>query len=344
MLKIKGPLLLLFTALLWGMAFVAQTQAADAVQPFTFNASRNFIGALFLVGVVFVRIRLGHDVAPSKAAGSKASAAVSAAGATVAGKTACAESSRAPCKAPAQLGSYSCRALLVGGFLCGLVLCFSSFLQQAGISSYPADAAASGRSGFITAIYMILVALFVIFAGKKAHPIVFAAVAVAMLGMYLLCVPNGFDQVYWGDVLVLACAFGYALHIMVIDRFTYIDGVRLSLVQLLTSGGISLACALVFEHPDLAQIAAAALPILYAGICSDGIAYTCQIVAQKTTDPTVASILMSLEAVFAALGGWIILGEVLGSVELAGCALVFVAVMMAQVPDFVENARRKKEV
>ncbi|MDO4854082.1 MAG: DMT family transporter [Coriobacteriia bacterium] len=335
-MKIKGPLLLLFTALLWGMAFVAQTQAADAVEPFTFNASRNFIGAAFLVGVIFVRIRLGHDAAPSKRA------------VPVAKGSTCADSADTPggssAKASGQLSGYSFRALLVGGFLCGLVLCFSSFLQQAGISSYPDDAAASGRSGFITAIYMILVALFSIFAGKKAHPIVFAAVAVAMLGMYLLCVPNGLDQVYWGDVLVLVCAFGYALHIVVIDRFTYIDGVRLSLVQLLTAGAISLVYALVFEHPDMAQIVAAALPILYAGICSDGIAFTCQIVAQKTTDPTVASILMSLEAVFAALGGWIILGEVLGPVELAGCVLVFAAVLMAQVPDFIENARRKKQV
>ncbi len=325
----KGPLLLLFTALLWGMAFVAQTQAADAVEPFTFNASRNFIGAAFLVGVIFVRVRLGHDVAPSKRVVSTTMNSTDASDGSSVGPS-------------GKLGGYSLRALLVGGFLCGLVLCFSSFLQQAGISSYPDDAAASGRSGFITAIYMILVALFAIFAGKKAHPIVFAAVAVAMFGMYLLCVPNGLDQVYWGDVLVLVCAFGYALHIIVIDRFTYIDGVRLSLVQLLTAGGISLVCALIFEHPDMAQIMAAALPILYAGICSDGIAFTCQIVAQKTTDPTVASILMSLEAVFAALGGWIILGEVLGPVELVGCVLVFVAVLMAQVPDFIENARRKK--
>ena len=328
-MKMKGPLLLLFTALLWGMAFVAQTQAADAVEPFTFNASRNFIGAAFLVGVIFVRVRLGHDVAPSKRVVSTTMNSTDASDGSSVGPS-------------GKLGGYSLRALLVGGFLCGLVLCFSSFLQQAGISSYPDDAAASGRSGFITAIYMILVALFAIFAGKKAHPIVFAAVAVAMVGMYLLCVPNGLDQVYWGDVLVLVCAFGYALHIMVIDRFTYIDGVRLSLVQLLTAGGISLVCALIFERPDMAQIMAAALPILYAGICSDGIAFTCQIVAQKTTDPTVASILMSLEAVFAALGGWIILGEVLGSVELVGCVLVFVAVLMAQVPDFIENARRKK--
>ena len=145
-----------------------------------------------------------------------------------------------------------------------------------------------------------------------------------------------------GDWLVLASAFGYALHIIVIDRFTRVDGVRLSRVQLMTSAAIALVCALAFERPDPAAIAAALVPILYAGICSDGIAYTFQIIAQKTTDPTVASILMSLESVFAAIGGWLILSESLSAVELLGCALVFAAVMLAQVPQFVENSLRKR--
>lgn len=313
--KAKGPIMLLITAFLWGMAFVAQSQAADAVQPFTFNASRNFVGVLFLTLVIYARGRMGQDVPASKQ--------VSAV-------------SKTPC-----LGSYSRRMLLVGGAACGIVLCASSYLQQLGITAYPADAAASGRSGFVTATYMIMVAVFAIFAGKTAHPIVFVAVAVAMVGMYLLCAPNGFDNIYWGDALVLVSAVGYALHIIVIDRYTHIDGVRLSRVQLLVAGSVSLVCALMLEHPEPSQVMAALLPILYAGIFSDGVAYTLQIVAQQTTDPTVAAILMSLESVFAALGGWVILGEQLGAVELCGCALVFVAVMMAQVPDFMENARKK---
>ena len=127
-----------------------------------------------------------------------------------------------------------------------------------------------------------------------------------------------------------------------IDHFTSVDGVRLSRIQLMTSAAIALVCALAFEHPDPAAIAAAFVPILYAGICSDGIAYTFQIIAQKTTDPTVASILMSLESVFAAIGGWLILSESLSAVELLGCALVFAAVMLAQVPQFVENSLRKR--
>ena len=310
-MKAKGPILLLITAILWGFAFVAQTTASSDIGPFTFNASRNIIGAVFLTGVIAMRKRLGHDEAPQLGSDGNAS-------------------------------GYTRKTLVIAGVTCGVVLFAASYLQQAGITAYPAGAAASGRSGFVTATYMIMVALMGVVVGKKTQPIVFVAVAVSMLGMYLLCVPNGLGSIYVGDWLVLASAFGYALHIIVIDRFTRIDGVRLSRVQLMTSAAIAFVCALAFEHPDPAAIAAALVPILYAGICSDGIAYTFQIIAQKTTDPTVASILMSLESVFAAIGGWLILAESLSVVELLGCALVFAAVMLAQVPQFVENSLRKR--
>ena len=300
-LKAKGPLLLLVTAILWGMAFVAQTTAANDVGPFTFNASRNFIGALFLSGVIAFRRRSGQDKpATDDGAG------------------------------------YSKRTLLVAGVLCGVALCIASYLQQAGITAYPPEAAASSRSGFVTATYMVMVAVMLMFMGKRPHPLVLVAVVVAMAGMYLLCVPNGLGSVYVGDWLVLASAFGYAVHILIIDRYTQVDGVRLSRVQLLVAGAISLVCAIAFERPEPAAVLAAIVPILYAGICSDGIAYTLQIVAQKTTEATVASIIMSLESVFAAIGGWLILSESLTAVELSGCALVFAAVILSQVPDFLE--------
>ena len=308
MKKFKGPILLLITAMLWGMAFVAQTVGGDAVGAFTFNASRNFIGVLFLTGVIAWRKRTGVDQPPTDDA-----------------------------------RGYGKRTLMIAGASCGIVLFLAAWLQQAGINAYPASAAASGRSGFITALYMVIVALYSGFTERKTHPVVFLAVAIAVAGLYLLCVPNGFGDLYFGDVLVFLCAFGYAAHIIVIDKFTQVDGVRLSRMQLLTSGIIALVCALVFEHPTLAQIAAAMVPILYAGVCSDGIAYTCQIVAQKTTDPTVAAILMSLESVFAGLGGWLVLQESLAPIELVGCALVFVAVMLAQVPEFRQNALRKRD-
>lgn len=302
-MRAKGPILLLITAVLWGLAFVAQTSAADGIGPFTFNASRNFVGALFLSGVIAWRKRSGQDVAP--------------------GGT-----------------GYSRRTLWVAGIACGVLLCASSYLQQLGITVYPPEAAASGRSGFVTATYMVMVAVMGVFLGKRPHPLVFVAVGVALVGMYLLCVPDGLESVYLGDWLVLACAFGFALHIIVIDRYTQVDGVRLSRVQLLVAGGISLAGAVAFEQPTLALVLAALVPILYAGICSDGIAYTLQIIGQKTTDPTVASIIMSLEAVFAALGGWVILSESLSPVELFGCAIVFAAVLLSQVPELLGRKRR----
>ena len=304
-MRAKGPILLLITAILWGMAFVAQTSAAENVGPFTFNASRNFIGALFLSGVIAFRRKTGQD----KPAGVEGS-------------------------------GYSKRTLLVAGVLCGIALCVASYLQQAGITAYPPEAAASSRSGFVTATYMVMVAVMLALVGKRPHPIVIVAVVVALLGMYFLCVPNGLGSIYLGDWLVFASAFGYAVHILVIDRYTQVDGVRLSRVQLLVAGGISLVCALVFEQPKPTAILAAIVPILYAGICSDGIAYTLQIVAQKTTDATVASIIMSLESVFAALGGWLILSESLSGIELLGCALVFVAVLLSQVPDLIEARNR----
>ena len=310
-LKATGPILLLITAVLWGSTFAAQTAASAHVDPFTFNFSRNFIGALFLTGVIAVRKRNGHDKAPV------------AAGRVTKGF------------------GYTRKTLVVAGVLCGVVLCAASFLQQLGISSYPEGTAISGRSGFVTAIYMIMVAVYGIFAGKKAHPMVFIAVAVAMIGMYFLCVPNGFGDIYVGDWLTLACALGYAAHIIVIDRYTQVDGVRLSRMQLLTAGCISLVCAFVFEHPQIANILAAIGPILVAGVLSDGVAYTFQIIAQKTTDPTVASVIMSLESAFAALAGLVFLGEMLGGIELFGCALVFAAVILSQVPTFIENTRRR---
>jgi drug/metabolite transporter (DMT)-like permease len=314
--KAKGPILLLITALLWGMAFVAQTEAAQSVDPFTFNFSRNFIGALFLTGVIAFRKRAGQDIAPGI---------------------------KPERPDGTQSEGYTRRALIIGGTLCGIALCVASYLQQAGITAYPPEAAASGRAGFVTATYMVMVAVMMIFVGKRPHFLVWTSVLVAIVGMYFLCVPDGLGSVYVGDWLVLASALGYAIHIIVIDRYTRIDGVRLSRVQLIVAGVISLVFALIFEHPSMSMVLAAAIPILYAGICSDGIAYTFQIIAQKTTDATVASIIMSLESVFAALGGWLILSESLSPVELGGCALVFAAVMLAQAPEFIEARRTRQK-
>lgn len=296
--KLKGPLLLLTTAFLWGTGFVAQTFASHDVEPFTFNAARSFAGALFLIPVVAWRKRTGQDTTP----------------------------------ATGSARNYSQRTLWIAGCICGFVLFIASYLQQWGITSYPPDAGASSRAGFVTTTYIVIIACAVVLQGRRPHPLVFLAVALTLCGMYLLCVPDGLGSVYLGDWLVLGCAFVYSAHILLIDHYTYLDGVRLSLVQLFVAGALSVPAAFIFENPSTENIMAALIPILYTGICSNGIAYTLQIIGQQSTPPTVASIIMTLEAVFAALGGWLILHEQLSPIELSGCALVFAAVLLAQIP------------
>lgn len=365
-MKAKGPIFLLATAVLWGMAFVAQTSAAESLGPFTFNASRNAIGILFLAGVIEWRKRTGQDRAPtggrrpkegSDGAQVQACANMEASGSVDApanpqpraSEGMKASASRPESASPRNTGSngsttpagYTRRTLWIAGIACGFVLFAGAYLQQAGITAYPSEAAASSRSGFVTATYMVMVAVMGIFIGKKPSLLVWLAAGVALAGMHLLCVPpSGLGSIYLGDWLVLASAFAYALHIIVIDRYTQVDGVRLSQIQLIVSGVLSLAGALVFEHPSPTAIASAVIPILYAGIASDGIAYTLQIIGQQTTDPTVASIIMSLEAVFAALGGWLVLSERLTPLELLGCALVLAGVILAQLPEFSGPASR----
>lgn len=308
---LKGTVLLLITALIWGTAFVAQTSAADNVDPFTFNASRNIIAVVFLTMVITVKEKLETKEAKPAAAPASPAEKVNFMGDT--------------------------RAIVIGGALCGLALFAASYLQQAGIGAYPPEAAASGRAGFITATYVIMVALCSLFMGKKVHPLVLVATVVCVVGMYLLCMSGGIEGIYMGDVLVLLSAAGFAAHIIVIDRYVALDAFRLSRVQFIASGGLSLICALIFEQPTVSAIALALLPILFAGIMSDGVAYTLQFVGQKFVNATAATIIMSLESVFAALAGWLLLAERLGVQEIIGCALVFAAVMLAQAPDFLKK-------
>ena len=220
--------------------------------------------------------------------------------------------------------------------MCGLVLFVADNCQQAGISSYPPEAAASGRAGFLTATYVVMVALLARFMGRKLHPAVVAAVLVCLAGMYLLCVPldEGFSGVYLGDVIMLVGALFYSFHILAVGRFALEDALWLSCAQFLTSALLSALCAGAVEGATPIDALPAILPILYVGIFSTGLGYTLQNIGQRSVDEAPAAILMSLESVFAALGGWMLLGERLTGVELAGCALVFVAVLLAQLPLF----------
>jgi len=292
--NLKGNLILLIAAIIWGLAFVAQDKAADTMPPFAINAVRSYIGFLFLIPVCAIISRnRGEALIPKTKEGRK--------------------------------------NLALAGVLCGVMLTISANLQQFGISSYPGNAAASARSGFITATYVVFVPVFSLFLKKKTGLNVWFAVALSVVGLYLLCLSGGLGQVYGGDLVVFGCAISFAVHIMCVDHFaSSVDGVKLSCIQFFVCGTLSMVLMFIFEKLTLAGILAAIPYLLFIGIMSSGVAYTLQIIGQQySKNPTVASIIMSLESVFAALGG-LLFGEVLSLREIIGCVIMFAAIILSQ--------------
>lgn len=216
---------------------------------------------------------------------------------------------------------------VAGGVCCGLVLCAAALLQQYGILYTTV-----GKAGFITTLYIILVPFFGIFLKKKIPGKVWAGAAIAAFGMYLLCMSESLS-LGRGDTLVFLCAVLFSVHILVIDYFSpKADGVELSCIQFLTAGVIGSILAFVFERPDAGAFLKGIVPLAYAGILSSGVAYTLQVVGQRDMDPTIASLILSLESVVSMLAGWVILGQALTGRELTGCGLVFGAVILVQLP------------
>lgn len=300
--NIKGCFILTFASLIWGLAFVVQNDASNLISPFAFNSSRSLLGALVIFIFLFVKSKLRHE------------------------------------KIFKNDKSYI-KSTVIGGIVCGIFLAFSVNFQQLGISVYPDNCAAEARAGFITALYVILVPIVSITLKKKTPPIVWLAVMIALLGIYYLCLSQGLSGIYLGDILMLFCALSCTIHILFVDKFGgIIDGPLLSFVQFLVCGIISGVISVIFEPQTTIQNIYSALPqILYMGILSSGLAYTLQIIGQRYAEPAVASIFMSLESVFASLGGWIIMGNKLSPRELLGCALVFVAIIIAQIPEFFKK-------
>ncbi len=219
------------------------------------------------------------------------------------------------------------KTLVIGGICCGIALAVGSSLQQIGLVYTSA-----GKAGFITALYILLVPLLGIPLGKRAGLRVWINAALAMAGMYFLCITDGFS-ISKGDFFVLLCAGAFSVHILVIDYFApKVDGVSLSCIQFFVCGILCAVPAMVSEQPQLRWILAAWMPLVYAGVLSCGVAYTLQVIAQKNTDPAVASLILSLESVFSVITGWIVLGERLSGRELFGCGLVFAAVILSQIP------------
>ena len=265
----RQSLLLLLTATIWGVAFVAQSVGMDYIGPFTFNVVRNVIGGLVLIPCIAVFHRTGaKEEDAGKTPGSR-------------------------------------KNLLLGGICCGVMLFVAGNLQQIGIQYTTV-----GKAGFITAMYIVLVPILSIFLGKKAGIKIWAAVALAVAGLYILCMTDGSFSLQKGDLFVLLSAFAFSAHILVIDYF-----------------------APLFEKPDMGAVLQAWIPVLYAGVFSCGVAYTLQIVGQRGMNPTVASLILSLESVISLIAGWVILGQALSVRELSGCVLMFAAIILAQLPE-----------
>lgn len=289
-IPLKKSLILLLTATIWGVAFVAQSVGMDYVGAFTFSAIRSIIGAIVLLPVILFSDRHQKSSVPAKEKGSR-------------------------------------KALLAGGISCGILLCAATNFQQFGIKYTTV-----GKAGFITACYIVIVPIIGIFLKKKCSSYIWIAVAMSLAGLYLLCIKDGFS-IGKGDILVLICAFLFSLHILVIDYFSpKVDGVKMSCIQFLVCGIISGIPALLLEHPQISSITAAWQPILYAGALSCGVAYTLQIIGQKNMNPTVASLILSLESCISVLAGWIILNQKLTVREILGCVIMFAAIILAQLP------------
>lgn len=292
--ELKGNLILLLTALIWGCAFVAQSVSMGYIGPFTFQCTRSLLGSAVLVPVFLIIDRKKkHDgtYIPPTASDKKIQ--------------------------------------MVAGIVCGIIMTIAGNLQQVGIQYTTA-----GKAGFITAIYILIVPILGLFMKKKVSSKLWICVGIATVGLYLLSVTDGFQYINKGDFLVFLCAIAFAFHILAVDHFIeFVDGVRLSSMQFLVCGLLSGVMMLIFETPTLEGLLAAALPIAYAGIMSCGVAYTLQIIGQKYTNPTMASMIMSLESVFAVLGGMILLHEIPSFRETIGCALMFAAIILPQLPE-----------
>ncbi|MBP3594623.1 MAG: DMT family transporter [Lachnospiraceae bacterium] len=301
--SIKNTGMLFLAALIWGFAFVAQSAGMEYVGPFTFNAVRCVIGAIVLVPVALL-------YKPEDGSGNLINSTI------VESKD-------------AKQGWFSRnKTLLLGGVSCGIFLGVATNLQQIGIMT-----TSVGKAGFLTALYIVLVPIAGLFFKKKCPATVWIGVVCSFAGLYLLCMTGGSFSLATGDLLLLGCAVVFTGHILVIDYFApKVNGVWMSCIQFLTAGIISAILMLFTETPTWEGIFAAKLPILYAGVMSCGVAYTLQIFGQKNYNPTVAVLILSLESCFSVLGGFLILHETLTARELCGCALMFAAIILAQLP------------
>jgi drug/metabolite transporter (DMT)-like permease len=287
-----GTAQLLLAAFIWGSAFVAQSKGMDRIGPLTFASIRFLIGGVILIPLILIK---RHSLKKSGEA--------------------------------VFFKNKDMRYTLLGGILCGILLTVASVLQQYGLLY-----TSVGKAGFITTLYVIMVPIFGVFMKKRIGFNIWFAVIIALVGLYLLCMTESL-VLSVGDTLVFCCALAFTAQIVAVDIFVKrIDAILLSCMQFLVVGVVAGIPALFLENPNMDSIMLAAGPILYAGVLSSGVAFTLQVVAQRYTEPTLAAITMSFESVFAVLSGWVILSESLTMREIVGCAVMFGAIILAQLP------------
>lgn len=293
-MRIIGPILLISAAMIWGLSFVAQKQGMEYVEGFTFNGIRSLIGGIVLLPVIFFRSR------------------------------------KNPVKLSPVEKKQTRKDNIKGILIVGTMLCIGSNLQQ-----FAFDYIEPGKVGFITALYMLLVPLISFIAYKKKQPVTtWIGVILGVGGLYMICMGGASSfSLGKGEILAMLCSIAFALHIIVIDKYApKIDNIVLSCGQYLVTGIVSCILMFIFEKPDAGNIMQAAVPILYAGIMSCSCAFTFQIIGQKYTEPTLASMLLCTESVFSVIFSFIILGERMTVIEYVGCAVMFIAIIIAQLP------------
>lgn len=295
----KGVVMLMLTALIWGSSFVAQSVGMESVEAFTFNGIRTLMGAAVLLPFILIRDKLQ-------------------------GKTMTEEQ----IKQRKAMDKKTVRS----GLILGVVFCAACNFQQ-----FAFEYSTSGKIAFITALYMFFVPLFGLVLKKRVPWLTWVCVVFGFVGLYFLCIgPDGLGGVNRGDIRAFICAIFYAVHILMIEKFAPdVDGIKLSFVQFLVSGVITCILMFIFETPQMGAIASAIVPLLYSGIMSCGLAYTFQIVGQKYTEATIASLIMCMESVFAVLAGALLLHELLSGREIVGCVIMFAAIILSQLSEII---------
>ena len=302
----KGVVMLMLTALIWGSSFVAQSVGMESVGAFTFSGVRTLLGAAVLVPFILIRDKLQI---------------------------------RSMTDEQVQEHKGKNRKVLRYGSILGVVFCAACNFQQ-----FAFEYSTSGKIAFITALYMFFVPLFGLFLKKRVSWLTWVCVGFGFVGLYFLCIgPGGLGGVNRGDLRALICSVFYAVHILLVEKFAPdVDGIKLSCVQFAVSGVITCILMFIFETPQMSAILSIIVPLLYSGIMSCGLAYTFQIVGQKYTEATVASLIMCMESVFAVLAGALILHEMLSGREILGCVIMFVAIVVSELSGLI-TAKWKRE-